>query len=284
MICASCGHSNGEHAVLCNLCSKPLGESAPPEPLSTPPQPDPPTSWKDRLKHPLTALAIGLACFPIAKLLYLPNYVFNFLTTLVHEIGHSLAAWLMGMPSFPTVSVAGGGFTPWREQMILVCFFIMAALGFCLYQFRERKRLRIVLGVALALYPILAFLGPANLIATAGGIFLEIAGAGVCFTVVLAMPLRRPFERPLYALWGFWMLLNRAWESILMLKSPAYFDEQAIIQSGLAAGITSDLGRLRTELNVSDQVILLVILFLCLAAPAGAFLAAWWVRRSRPSA
>ena len=60
------------------------------------------------LVHPWGALGAGILVFPIAKLLYIPNYVFNFLTTLVHECGHAICAWLMGMPSIPTISPMGG--------------------------------------------------------------------------------------------------------------------------------------------------------------------------------
>ena len=76
----------------------------------------PPSGLPPWLDRPWVAIGIGLVAFPIAKLLFVPSYVFNFLAVLVHEIGHAACAWLMGMPSIPAVSPAGGGVTIWQAQ------------------------------------------------------------------------------------------------------------------------------------------------------------------------
>ena len=221
------------------------------------------------------ALGIGLVAFPLAKLLYIPNYVFNFLTTLVHECGHSLFAWLMGMPSIPTVSVAGGGVTVWGQQVWIICVAILAGLIWLAWRLRESPALWIPVAVAAFIYPLLAFTGAKHVVPVAGGVVLECLGAAACFYTVFAVHLERPFERPLYALWGWWMILNRGAETILMLKSPAYWESQAVIESGLAAGLTSDLEVLRQGMGVSPKLVLVLVLLLCLAALPGAFAAAW---------
>jgi hypothetical protein len=211
------------------------------------------------------ALGIGLAAFPLAKLLWIPNYVFNFLTTLVHECGHALFAWLMGRVSIPTVSIAGGGVTVWGERHLALCAAIEIGLGFLAWRYRK-----IPLFAAAVVYPLLALFAN-EIVVVAGGILLEIGGAVACFVVVLAVDLRRPFERPIYALWGWWMLLNRAWETILMLRSPAHWVRQKVIDSGLAAGLTSDLERFRAALGVSHETVLWGVLALCVAALPAAF-------------
>lgn len=213
-------------------------------------------------KKALLAMGIGLAAFAALKLLnrflWIPNYVFNFLTTLVHECGHSLFAWLMGRVSLPTVSIAGGGVTVWGERSLALCAVVWGALLFLAWRFR-----RIPLYAAVVIYPLLAiFLN--ELVVIAGGIFLEIGGACACFVVVFAVHLKRPFERPLYSLWGWWMLLNRSWETILMLRNPAYWIREKVIASGLAAGLTSDLERFRAGLGVSHETVLWGVMALCL--------------------
>jgi peptidase M50B-like protein len=218
------------------------------------------------LLKPWPALGLGLLAVPVAKLLYVPNYVFNFLTTLVHEIGHSLAAWLMGMPSIPTVSPLGGGVTVWRDQVFVLALAVWAGLIALAWRARTRPPLWIPLGVAALVYPLLAFTPARSAVASAGGVLLEIGGAAICFTLVLGHPLERPFERPLYALWGWWMLVNRAAETYLMLRSEAYWESQRVIQSGLAAGLTSDLEVLRSSLGWPPGPVLVITLLLCLAA------------------
>jgi hypothetical protein len=233
-------------------------------------------TWKKWLRHPASPFVIGLVAFPLAKLAYIPNYVFNFLTTLVHEIGHSLCAWLMGMPSLPTVGIFGGGVAVWTDQIILIPLAIIGALVALAIRFRDRLPVMISILCVIPVYALLAFTNGKNLFATAGGILLEIVGASACFYVVLVVSLERPFERPLYALWGWWMLLNRMAETVLMLKSPQYFQRQAVIDSGLAAGLTSDLEILREHMAVgSPAPILWCVLILCLLALPGAILAAW---------
>ncbi|HTF55788.1 MAG TPA: hypothetical protein VK661_00845 [Planctomycetota bacterium] len=223
---------------------------------------------------PAASLVIGLVAFPLAKLLYIPNYVFNFLTTLVHECGHSLFAWLMGMPSLPTASVAGGGVTVWGEQRWYLCVAALAGIVALAWRHRQSPGIWIPLAVAALIYPLLAFTGAHELVAIAGGVALECLGAAACFFTVLAVALERPFERPLYALWGWWMILNRGAETILMMRSRAYWESHAVIDSGLAAGLTSDLGMLRQKMGISPMVLLGVVLTLCLAALPGAFAAA----------
>jgi len=236
-----------------------------------------------KLNSAAAALGIGLVAFPLAKLLYIPNYVFNFLTTLVHECGHSLFAWLMGMPSIPTVSVAGGGVTVWGEQVWILCLAILAGLIGLAWRLRATPALWIPVAIGALVYPLLAFTGAKHLVPVAGGVALECLGAAACFYTVFAVHLERQFERPLYALWGWWMILNRGAETILMLKSPAYWESQAVIESGLAAGLTSDLEVLRQGMGVSPKLVLVLVLFLCLAALPGAFAAAWlrrvWLNR-----
>jgi hypothetical protein len=250
-----------------------------------PPQAEPERRWARWLRHPAAALGIGLLAFPLAKLLWIPNYVFNFLTTLVHEIGHSACAWLMGMPSIPAVSPLGGGVALWGEQKLWLCALWLAGLGYGAYVVRRRRAL---LGAALAAAGVYAPLAltrsGSELFAVAGGVLFEIGGAAACFYVVMAVELRRPYERPLYALWGWWMLLNRTAETVLMLTNKAYWESQRVIQSGLAAGLPEDLSRVQRGLGLAPELFLLLVLILCVLALPGAGAAAWLVRSTDPAA
>ncbi len=233
------------------------------------------------IKHPYASLVIGLALVQIAKLIYIPNYIFNFLTTLVHEIGHSLFAWLMGMPSIPTVSVAGGGVTLWQDQVMILAIAIMAGLVGLAYLNRERKWLLILCIIGVLVYPLFAFTNGKFALALAGGMILEVVGAAVCFTVCLGARLELTFERPLYALWGWWMLINRMTEAFLMLTNKTYRDATRIIESGLAAGLPHDVTQITELLRISAEPVLLFILFLGVLSLPCSMIIAYFMTRYR---
>ncbi len=233
--------------------------------------------------HPALALGVGLLIFPLAKVLYLPAYVFNFLATLVHEIGHCVCAWLMGMPSVPAVSPAGGGVTTWQEQKILICIVIVGAGLAAAHTFRARKPVFFSILALVSVYAALAFSPARQLLPVAGGILFEIGGASLCFHRALAPDLERPIERPIWALWGWWMLLNRGAETALMLSSYRYWQSQRVIESGLAAGLTTDLEVLREKVGIySPSPILWLVMALCVLALPTAIGITWVQRRGLP--
>ncbi len=244
---------------------------------------EPPKGWKKVLRHPAASFAIGLAVFPVSKALFLPNYVFNFLTTLVHEIGHCAFAWFMGMPSIPGVSILGGGITVWQDQKLPICLAWLAAIGWAGWRFRERKPAVIAAVAGAAIYGLLAFTSAREFLPVAGGVLFEIGGAAACFFVATAPALHREFERPLYALWGWWMLLNRGAETVLMLRDRAYWNANTVYESGLAAGLTNDLEVIREKLDTPPEPMLKVVLLLCVLCLPAALAARYAVSRWRKS-
>lgn len=230
--------------------------------------------------RPLPALAIGLVLVSVLKQVWIFNYMFNFLATLVHEIGHTIFAWLMGMPSFPSVSLFGGGVTRGIGQIPLLCVGIIAALCWYAWQVRAERHWFIATIYVTIVYALLAFTKASENLVVAGGVLFEIGGACACFYWVLCGRMNTPLERPLYALWGWWMLLNRLGETYLMLRNPSYWDERVIIQSGFGEGLVNDLPRLCEELNLSPQTVLLFVLWLCLGALPTAFLLRWLKQRA----
>lgn len=242
------------------------------------PEPEPPR-WRKVLRHPAAAFGIGLAAFPLSKALFLPNYVFNFLTTLVHEIGHCAFAWFMGMPSIPGVSILGGGITVWQEQKLPICLAWLAAIGWLGWRFRERRAAVVAAVAGGVVYALLAFTPAREFLPVAGGVLFEVGGAAACFFVATAPALSREFERPLYALWGWWMLLNRGAETVLMLRDRAYWNASTVYESGLAAGLTNDLEVIREKLGTAPEPMLRAVLLLCFLALPAALVARVLVRR-----
>ncbi len=238
-----------------------------------------PVPTERRWAHPLLALGVGLAAVPVLKLLWIPNYVFNFLTTFTHECGHAIFAWLTGRASLPTVSVAGGGVTVWGDpHFAAVLMFDLVPIFFAWKAFRIASKAwcGVFVGVAV-LYPIIGWFG-VELLPIAGGVLTECLGAAACFYVVFGADLKRPFERHLYSAWGWWMILNRGAESIAMKND---WDSTRVYESGLAAGLTEDLHRAQELLGWAPSTTLNLVLVMCaLAMPAGVA-AGWAVRRLR---
>jgi hypothetical protein len=175
----------------------------------------------------------------------------------------------MGMPSIPGVSILGGGMTVWQDQKLPICFAWLAAFGWLGWRFRENKTaVAAAVGGGL-LYAFLAFTSAREFLPVAGGVLFEIGGAAACFFVASAPLLRREFERPIYALWGWWMLLNRGTETVLMLRDRAYWNANTVYESGLAAGLTNDLEVIREKLRCAPEPMLKGVLVLCvLCLPA----------------
>lgn len=274
MKCQKCAYENPDDAVVCGLCGE-LMRTAP----TAAPEPAIEVQPRERVglfQRPYVCLAIGLAVFPVAKLLWFPNYIFNFLTTLVHECGHAACAWFVGMPSIPAVSIAGGGVTTWQEQNWQIAVLVWIGLGALAWKARRAKAFFIPLAVLAAAYPAIAFTKLGLALAIFGGILFEVGGAAACFVACLGAHLERPFERPLYALWGWWMVLNRICESWLILTDASYRLQHRVIESGLAEGIPSDLTQFTLQLNVSPRPVLYLILALCLLAlPISIGIARW---------
>lgn len=229
--------------------------------------------------HPATAMIAGLAFYPLARLVYIPAYVLNFLATFVHECGHSLVAWSMGCVSIPTVSIAGGGVAPWYGPYLPLQLAVVGGLGFAAWHFRNRKVAAAILGILAVLCGAITFSGRYEPAILAGGVLFELGGAAACFVVAISGDLERPFERPLYALWGWFMLLNRGSETVLMLRDPAYYESQRVYESGLAAGLTNDLHAFQAALGWSAKTLTGTVFVLCLLVLPAAGAISWWRRR-----
>ena len=231
--------------------------------------------------RPLPALGIGLLLVPLVKQFWILLYVFNFLHTLVHELGHTVFAWLMGMPALPKISLGGdGGVTSSLAQIRPLCFAILAGLGWFAWQARSDRRWLVGLLAGMVVYAAFAFTSAAQDLRIAGGVLFELGGATACFYWVLTAPSSLGAERPLYSLWGWWMLLNRLTETWLMLRSTAYWDAHTISDSGITEGLVNDIPALTEAMNITPTIVLSIVLVLGLSILPLAVLM-WQLKRRR---
>jgi hypothetical protein len=107
--CLECGKKNVAWAAVCALCARPLRHVATPvEPaVSVPVSAARVLHAASRAPSPYVVVAIGAALAPVFGLTPILQYMGWFLTSLVHEMGHCVAAWLFGSPAYPAIRIDG---------------------------------------------------------------------------------------------------------------------------------------------------------------------------------
>ncbi len=184
-------------------------------------------------------IAIGLPFFPFLEMILHP------LTTLFHEIGHSLFAWLAGIPAIPSFDfMEGGGLTRWfrTHPHPLLILLAWGGLGFAIYTYRKQKLSVVVFSVIWLLHviylftwirePVILFMGK-GMELVFGGVFLY-RGLGGWGCVQPSL------ERPLYAGLGLWTIFRVMTFSHALINDPIarHFYRQG------KASVASDLVRL----------------------------------------
>ena len=167
--------------------------------------------------EPLMGLSRGLAFLligaPVAFAFTLPivRYMGWFLASLVHEMGHCLAAWLCGCPAFPAIRLDGhaaaihGEPHSWLAGMIALGFLATSA-----HLFRSGMRVLPAFGAAIGLLlPLFAFTEAREVLFLSMGHGGELIFAGLCFHRALSGGFsHHDGERLLYAAVG-WYLIGR---------------------------------------------------------------------------
>jgi len=152
--CLECGYTNVAWATSCTRCKRPLRHVA----AAAVEVPAPAVAaarhvlGSPRAPTPYAVVAIGIALAPVFGLTPILRYMGWFLTSLVHEIGHCVAAWVFGSPAYPAIRIDGHA---------------------------ARPRLTIVTAAAVVLYPLLAFTQAHDLIHLLAGHLGELAFGGI---------------------------------------------------------------------------------------------------------
>jgi hypothetical protein len=164
------------------------------------------------------SLGIGLVLAALIFLFPFINYVLGYLNVLIHEIGHSIFAWLFGYPSIPTFDFRyGGGFALQFKRQGIIIIVIYALFGFLFYRYRKNWLSLTMLSVLVLLYSCCVFSRIHHIIILYMGEGTEPIFAGLL--LFRAITWRKNsmgfFERPLNALFGFFILLSNiqfAWQ------------------------------------------------------------------------
>lgn len=295
MTCPRCAADNASDALDCASCGIVFAKWRPPRPsqtaesaeqpgpvegvagpwvqLTADPPPPPPPEFLGITHAGWKAAAIGLAM--AAALTFFPflTFILRPLSTLVHEIGHTVVFWAFGYSAVPAFDFSEGGgmtMTDYDRSALIVGAWVTGLLALAWWQ-RESKA---ILGslAAVAVVYFLMFDGWGERFAISlGGHGAEIVfGALFLYRGLTGWGCKIEAERPLYAFLAFMLLFASLGLGFTLLGNS--IDKAWYLQG--KRGIDNDLvmGALYLGLKIEGMARLLIAATF-LAIPA-AFLAA----------
>ncbi|MEM6793060.1 MAG: hypothetical protein AAF725_03715 [Acidobacteriota bacterium] len=213
------------------------------------------------------SLVLGAVLGWTAYLIPFTRFIFSYLGTLVHELGHAAAGIALGSPSLPAFDFRyGGGVTRIGERSPLVFACCLLALLWLAARWWSAPRLRPA-AVALVIgYGLVAFTPLREMVILAAGHAFELLFAGIfLYRALSGSAIIRPVERPLYAACAVFLLtsdLRFSWD--LMTDQ----DARAAYEMSKGGSLLGDLTRLSSEfLDASLSSTASLLFFGALATP-----------------
>lgn len=160
----------------------------------------------------LRILGIGLVAAILVYAFPLTRMIFSALVTLLHELGHAVVGWLLGIPSIPAFDLTyGGGFTHMGEFHLSIAITVAACFAYLAWLFRESRKALAIIGIVFLVW--LFFVTKEwrrETAIAAAGHAAEFVLAGILFYQALAgVGWRNPdLERPLGAFAAFFVQIH----------------------------------------------------------------------------
>jgi hypothetical protein len=171
--------------------------------------------WLMMLSASLLSLLCVLETTRDLAFIFVISNALNLADTLFHELGHSLFAWLFGMPSIPSILTLfgadkAGGITLAFERIVLLQLVSLAGLGYlCFRLWRSWSPFLVPVSMASLLILVLSVTDYYMLLVSymghAASIFM---GGFFVFRSMVNLHARHAFERWLNALFGSFLLLD----------------------------------------------------------------------------
>ena len=219
--------------------------------------------------EPWAYLGLGLALAPALALLPIVQYMGWFLSSLVHEMGHCLAAWLCGMPAFPAISLEGHAAAMHSEQIVPLALFLTGALVFVAWRALEGRARWITCASIVVVHALLCFTSAREVLHLLAGHAAEFGFS--CMALFRALSGGYTHSRAERGLWGVlgWYLLGRnLWLCWGLVSSSG---ARALYHTNGSFGLTNDYLRLADDvLGWQLQTVAGIMLFLGLLMLPGA--------------
>ncbi len=149
-------------------------------------------------------LAVLVMAFPF------PRFVFGYMGILLHEFGHTVAAWLFGYPAVPAFNFAhGGGVTSIEDRQWPLMLLWLAGVCWLLWRYRLHRPAWPLLALPAALYIALAVTRVHEIVITFMGHGMELTIAGVfLYRALSGSAVKHAIEKPLYAFLGLFLVMT----------------------------------------------------------------------------
>jgi hypothetical protein len=277
--CPKCGYLQADGPECCARCGIVFARFRPPLTAAEAALPLPGRvvrpAFEERPPVSTRALAIAAGAGALGVAVPFLRFFGSFLSTLVHEFGHTVAAWAFGYPSVPAFDfVYGGGVTIHDERNTGLLIVTGAAFAFACWSFRRRSRVLAGLGALGAVYVLLAATPAHEFVIVAAGHGSELLLAGVfIYRGLTGVACRIEAERPCYVGAGTFIALHAARFGWQLANSEEF---RALYEDAKGGGGWMDLSRIATEFWPGTSVAALGGWFalLALATPLAALAAA----------
>ncbi len=195
--------------------------------------------------EPWTYLGLGLLTAPGLAVLPIVQYMGWFLSSLVHEMGHSAAAWLCGMPAFPAISLEGHAAAMHSEQIVPLALFITCALLFLAWRQLEGNTRWIVCSSIALVHLLLCFTPAREVLHLLAGHLAEFGFSCMClFRALSGGYTSSRTERVLWGTLGWYLLGRNVWLCWGLVSSSG---ARALYHSNGSFGLTNDYIRLADD-------------------------------------
>jgi hypothetical protein len=248
---------------------------SPPTTVSTPaaePVKDIPGGLQQLDRKAWESLGIGLVTAIVILFVPFLSFVFRYLITLVHEIGHAIWGWLFGYPSIPAFDFTyGGGITMHQDRRMIIVIIVYGLFAWLFYLYRKNHLSLVVLLVIVALYTISAFTSFHSIVILFMGHGTElIFGAIFFYRALSGSSIIIDAERPLYGFLGFFVFFSDIGFAHRLITSTSFRAEYEAAKGG---GHWMDFSRIAEEyLKVKLSTVAVLFLFLCIITPFLTFL------------
>lgn len=212
-------------------------------------------------------LAIGLGLAVLVVAVPFLRFALSYLGVLVHELGHSVVSWLFGYPAIPALDFTyGGGVSlTFGRRPVLVVGFILCLVLLLGWAWRH-PRWRWVAGGLVGLWILASLTALHEMAVLAMGHTAELLFAALCLhRAITGEGTERRVERPLYAMAGWFLVLESLWFAWGLLADPA---RRQAYEDAKGGGHWMDFSRLAEDyLGVDLSLVAAVFLVACVATP-----------------